>query len=446
MKVVSRGRTLRILNSVVAEFGRASTRRMPCHIGCWLPPLFHFTPHHSTQSHANPSNPTQTGSLKSPATPHLASPRPPPTATRTTQGSALGPRLPTPSKMPPNFLSPCSPSLGSPHTRHVHRTTKRVLLAITIIASLAWAVGLAAVLFPEWTYEDANVESTLNAHLGLFETIYHVGGVRESSTLRFCNGLGPIYSTEKCVMWRVAQINALFSLGTGYTGLLLLYLVVGTGWIRPRRIQDLVAWVWSLFLLAGVCALVSATAWEFLVLAFMRDHKKLNDGYSVKMGVSLLSMAGVGCIFLSLPFWRMVLQYCLVGGGGRGGGSGGCCRGRKNSWPTEEGAAAETMATSRTSNGNSSSSSGDRSGAKRQHHRHAIKREGGASRWQERTGDVLQLGKPRVDMEEGKQEGEERVEEKVEEGTDEEEGAGGGVGEQERGMPPPGTMALPLSQ
>jgi len=317
--------------------------------------------------------------------------------------------------------------IWSPHTRHVHRITKRVLLAISITAGLAWAVGLAAVLFPEWTVEDANAYSTLNAHIGLFETIYHVGEVRDASTLRFCNGLGPNYSTEKCVMWRVSQISALFGLGMAYTGLLLLYVVVGTGWIRPRRIPDLVAWVWSLFLLAGVCELASATAWEFLVLAFMRDHKKLNDGYSVKMGVSLLALAGVGVVFLTLPIWRMVLQYCLVGGGGRGGG--GCCRGRKNSWPSSSEAAAAAAASGAASSSSSSSSSSSRNGVKRPHHRHSIKREG-TSRWQERTADVLQLRKPRVvgvEEEEG--------------GTDEEEG-GATVEKQEREM---GT-AIPLSQ
>ena len=330
------------------------------------------------------------------------------------------------------MVSPCSPSLASPHARHVHRITKRVLLAISIIAGLAWAVGLAAVLFPEWTVEDANAYSTLNAHIGLFETIYHVGEVRDASTLRFCNGLGPNYSTEKCVMWRVSQISALFGLGMGYTGLLLLYVVVGTGWIRPRRIPDLVAWVWSLYLLAGVCALASATAWEFLVLAFMRDHKKLNDGYSVKMGVSLLAMAGVGVIFLTLPLWRMVLQYCLVGGGG-------CCRGRKNSWPSssEAAAAAAAAASGAASSSSSSSSSSSRNGVKRPHHRHSIKREG-TSRWQEQTADALQLRKPRVmgvEEEEGREEG------KEEGGTDEEEG-GATVEKQEREM----DTAIPLSQ
>jgi hypothetical protein len=296
---------------------------------------------------------------------------------------------------------------------------------------------LAAVLFPEWTVEDANVDSKLNAHIGLFETIYHVGEVRESSTLRFCNGLGPIYSTEKCVVWRVAQISALFGLGMGYTSLLLLYVVVGTGWIRPRRIPDLVGWVWSLFLLAGVCALASATAWEFLVLAFMRDHKKLNDGYSVKMGGSMLAMAGVGVVFLTLPFWRMVLQYCLVGSGGRG--DSGCCRGRKNSWPSSSEASA-AAATAETGASSTSSSSGSRNGGKRPHHRHSIKREGTSS-WQERAADVLQLRKPRVEgvgEEEGREEGKEKG------GTDEEEG--GGTVEEQDGIIESATTAIPLSQ
>eukprot|EP00624_Nannochloropsis_granulata_P000612 evm.model.NODE_1239_length_22662_cov_34.288322.6 len=319
------------------------------------------------------------------------------------------------------FLSPCSPSLASPHTRHAHLTTKRVLLAVSIIAGLAWAVGLAAVLLPEWTVEDANVDSTLNAHIGLFETIYHVGEVRESSTLRFCNGLGPIYSTEKCVMWRVAQISALVGLGMGYTGLLLLYGAVGKGWIRPRRIPDLVAWVWTFFLLAGVCAMASATAWKLLVLAFMRDHSKLGDGYSVRMGVSMLLMAGVGVIFLTLPFWRMALQYCLVGSGSMAGSN----RGRKSSLPSSS----EASATAETAGSSSSSSSSSKTGVQRPHHRHPLKKEG-IARWRERAADILQLRKPIV---EGVNEEEERWEEAKEgRGTDEEEGKGSTKNQRER--------------
>ncbi|GAB5032023.1 Hypothetical protein NocV09_00702850 [Nannochloropsis oceanica] len=329
------------------------------------------------------------------------------------------------------FLSPCSPSLASPHTRQAHLTTKCVLLTVGIIASLAWAVGLAAVLLPEWTVEDANVDSTLNAHIGLFETIYHVGEVRESSTLRFCNGLGPIYSTEKCVMWRVAQISALVGLGMGYTGLLFLYSAVGKSWIRPRRMPEVVAWVWTFFLLAGVCALASATAWKFLVLAFMRDHGKLGDGYSVKMGVSMLLMAGVGVIFLTLPFWRIVTQYWLVGSGSIAG----FYRGRKSSLPSssEASAVAETAGNSSSSSSRSNSSCGSSSGGgnksrvQRPPHRHSFNKEG-ISRWRKRAADILQL--PRVDSMKEKEGGLEEGEEGRD--ADEEEGEGSMRNQKER--------------
>jgi len=213
---------------------------------------------------------------------------------------------------PSQHLSTCSPSWLSPNSRLKQITAKRVFLATFIIATLAWGLGLAAVLLPEWTVEDANVQSTLDAHIGLFETIYHVGEVRESSTPRFCNGLGPMYSTEKCVWWRISQITALLSLGMGYTGVLLLFLVIGSSWIRPQHVYSLAAWVWNIFLFAGVCGIGSAAAWNLLVLAFLRDHRELQDGYSVHMGLSMFVMAAMGAVFISLPLWRMVFERCIL--------------------------------------------------------------------------------------------------------------------------------------
>lgn len=285
--------------------------------------------------------------------------------------------------MPPGPASPCfsySPG-GTPSSpRHIHRGTKRVLQVITLLTGLAWCVALAAVVFPEWSVEDAQSQSKLNAHIGLFETIYYVGTTQEPSTLRFCDGLSPMYSTQKCVLWKVAQIDALIGLSLAYTGLVLLLLIVGTHWLRPRKVEFLLSWVWSLLFMGGVCAMVSAGAWEMLVLAFLRDHEKLGDGYSVKMGWSMLAMGTVGAMLATLPFWRMLLHLCFVG------------RTRKSSngvLPQSTAAAVVAAQQHRRKHYSSSSSS-----SRHHHHHHSST---STARWQERTGDMLQLRKPTGD-------------------------------------------------
>lgn len=244
---------------------------------------------------------------------------------------------------------------------------------------------MAALVFPEWTVEDALAESKLNAHIGLFETIYYVGTTRESSTLRFCNGLSPIYSTQKCVLWKVAQIDALVGVAMAYTALVLLLVVVGSHWLRPRKVEFLLSWVWSLLFMAGVCAMVSVGAWEVLVLAFMKDHTRLGDGYSVQMGFSMLAMGAAGAVWVTLPFWRMLLHLCFVGRPARKHSDSGL--------PHSTAAAAVAAQQQRRKHHSAS----------RHHHHH---RSFSTARWQERTGDVLQLRRPTGDgtqVEEGEE-------------------------------------------
>jgi hypothetical protein len=155
----------------------------------------------------------------------------------------------------------------------------------------------------------------MKAHLGLFHVSYRLQHLnQEDNMYGFCNGASPAYSLEKCLTWRASQATALGSGALSYAALVLL-LVAASGAVRTHALERSIALAWSLFFMAGFLAWGASAAFFLLMLAFRKEHRTRKDGYTVEVGYALLALAAVGCVFILLPFVRMLLHKFLVASG-----------------------------------------------------------------------------------------------------------------------------------
>jgi hypothetical protein len=149
----------------------------------------------------------------------------------------------------------------------------------------------------------------MKAHLGLFHVSYRLEAQQQDSMYAFCNGASPASSLEKCLVWRASQAAALLSGAFAYAAVILL-LVGAAGSLKAHALEYTLAWAWTLFFMGGLLAWGSCLAFFMLVLAFRREHRVRKDGYTVEVGYALMTLAAVGCVYVLLPFVRMVVHKC----------------------------------------------------------------------------------------------------------------------------------------
>ena len=190
---------------------------------------------------------------------------------------------------------------------------------------MALVVQLAAMAMPEWVVQRApavgpsSSPPAMKAHLGLFHVAYRLEDKRQEDNMYgFCNGASPAYSLEKCLTWRTAQATALGSGALSYAALVLL-LVAVSGVVKTHALERTLALAWSLSFMSGFMAWSACASFFLLMLAFRKEHRTRKDGYTVEVGYALVALAAVGCVFILLPFIRMLLHKCLAASSAKGG-------------------------------------------------------------------------------------------------------------------------------
>ena len=120
----------------------------------------------------------------------------------------------------------------------------------------------------EWTLMNAKAGVELNAHLGLFQAVYHLKGLQNSEEYTFCSIISGGYSTDKCWAWRVSQVTAIASVALAHSAFILLFLISATV-LRPSIVEKVLSWAWALHIVAGIGGKSSPFAQISVFLCFL---------------------------------------------------------------------------------------------------------------------------------------------------------------------------------